>query len=94
MAYEFDVRYLMTACDAYIRQSIATLDRVHLLELIRTLAHIDKHSSLMRLLTERLGALHRRELVELSFDRVPGDVVANIFEHKLQLRHEKPCIVM
>ncbi|GMT21045.1 hypothetical protein PFISCL1PPCAC_12342, partial [Pristionchus fissidentatus] len=97
LASKFDMRPVMARCEQYVARTAPTLDRHRLFQVTCAMSHCDPNSSTMSLLVDRLAGMKEDELNEMQFHQMPGDVVAEVYSHKMKRRtdrRKKFCCVM
>ncbi|GMS90861.1 hypothetical protein PENTCL1PPCAC_13036, partial [Pristionchus entomophagus] len=97
LASKFDMRPVMARCEQYVARTAPTLDRHRLFQVTCALSHCDPNSSTMSLLVDRLAGMKEDELNEMQFHQMPGDVVAEVYSHKIKRRTERRkrfCCIM
>lgn len=52
------------------------------------MSRCDPNSTTMSVLVDRLASIKEEDLSEMNFDRMPGDVVADVYREKIRRRRQ------
>ncbi|CAI4232099.1 unnamed protein product [Auanema sp. JU1783] len=85
-ATQYDMDPVIARCDRFITQNVATLDRKRLFQVTRTLSRCDHNVTSMSVLVNRLASIKEDSLVEMNFNEMPGQVVAEVYKEKIRRR--------
>uniref|UniRef100_A0A0K0CWK8 BTB domain-containing protein n=1 Tax=Angiostrongylus cantonensis TaxID=6313 RepID=A0A0K0CWK8_ANGCA len=95
VASRFDMKPVVARCEQFVARSANTLDRDHLFQVFYlrqimvtcAVSHCDPNSSTMSVLVDKLASI--KDLSQLQFSQMPGDVVAEVYTQKFRERERK-----
>ncbi|PAV90009.1 hypothetical protein WR25_12885 isoform A [Diploscapter pachys] len=89
VATRFEMKPVLARCEVFIANTVNTLDRNKLLQITTAVSQYDPNSSNLTVLIDRLASIREDELNPTQFSEMPGDVVADIYRHRMRTREKK-----
>ncbi|CAB3401467.1 unnamed protein product [Caenorhabditis bovis] len=85
-ANRFDMKPVQARCEQFIALNANTIcrDKNKLFQVTCAMSQCDPNSSTMSVLVDKLAGIKAEDLSRLAFSEMPGDVVAEVFEQRMQ----------
>ncbi|CAJ0936852.1 unnamed protein product, partial [Mesorhabditis belari] len=97
IAKVFNMRVTIARCEKFIALAAKNLDQTKLLQVTQAVNECDPNSTTLTLLVDRIANLSEKDLSTLHFQDIPGDVVADVFTHRMNSKKgkkKKLCTLM
>ncbi|CAJ0570511.1 unnamed protein product, partial [Mesorhabditis spiculigera] len=88
IANRFEMRMVVARCEAFVENAAKNLDQNKLLQVAQAVKECDPNSTTMTILVDRLASLSDKDLSAMQFNDVSGDIVANVFTHRLNTKEK------